>query len=113
MQKSKPPLQKQKGVALILMAFIIGLAVIAYLFHALDPQRLRLEQDKKTMQTLNEAKQALIAWSVSHKYNPGQMPWPDRNGDGVYDGSSDCVTTLFQYSFLLGQLPSKPDTVLV
>ena len=110
MQKSKKPHKKQKGAALILMAFIIGLAVIAYLLHALDPQRLRLEQDKKTMQTLNEAKQALIAWSVSHKYNPGQMPWPDRNGDGVYDGSSDCVTTLFQYSFLLGQLPSKPDT---
>ena len=110
MQKSHKPINKQTGAALILMAFIIGLAVIAYLLHALDPARLRLEQDKKTMQTLNEAKQALIAWSVSHKYNPGQMPWPDRNGDGVYDGSSDCVTTPFQYSFLLGQLPSKPDT---
>ncbi len=110
MQKPNKILEKQKGVALILMAFIIGLAVIAYLLHALDPQRLRLEQDKKTMQTLNDAKQALIAWSVSHQYNPGQMPWPDRNGDGIYDGSSDCVTTPFQYSFLLGQLPSKPDT---
>ena len=110
MQKSHKPINKQKGAALIFMAFIIGLAVITYLLHALDPARLRLEQDKKTMQTLNEAKQALIAWSVSHQYNPGQMPWPDRNGDGIYDGSSDCVTTPFQYSFLLGQLPSKPDT---
>ena len=110
MQNRHRPIYKQQGAALILMAFIIGLAVIAYLLHALDPQRLRIEQDKKTMQTLNEAKQSLIAWSVSHKYNPGQMPWPDRNGDGVYDGSSDCVTTPFQYSYLLGQLPSKPDT---
>ena len=101
---------KQKGAALIIMAFIIGLAVIAYLLHALDPQRARIEQDKKTVESLNAAKQALIAWSVSHKYTPGQMPWPDRNGDGVYDGSSDCVTAPFQYSFLLGQLPSKPDT---
>ncbi len=110
MQKSHKPINKQKGAALIFMAFIIGLAVITYLLHALDPVRLRAEQDKKTMQMLNEAKQALIAWSVSHQYNPGQMPWPDRNGDGIYDGSSDCVTTPFQYSFLLGQLPSKPDT---
>lgn len=111
MQKLHKPINKQKGAALILMAFIIGLAVIVYLLHALDPQRLRAEQDKKTMQMLNEAKQALIAWSVSHQYTPGQMPWPDRHQDPlIYDGSSDCVTTAFQYSYLLGQLPSKPDT---
>ena len=108
MQKSKKPHKKQKGVALILMAFIIGLAVIAYLFHALDPQRLRLEQDKKTMQTLNEAKQALIAWSVSHPLHPGQMPFPDRGTGGGYDGKSDCNppnNNPLLYSFLIGQLP--------
>ena len=109
---------KQKGATLIIMAFIIGLAVIAYLLHALDPQRLRLEQDKKTTQTLNEAKQALIAWSVSHQLHPGQMPFPDRNKDvngvsTVYDGKSDCLppnyvnssTMVYGYSVLLGQLP--------
>ena len=108
MQKS---ITKQKGAVVILIAFIIGLGLLAYLLHAFDPARLRLEQDKKTMQTLNEAKQALIAWSVSHQYTPGQMPWPDRHLDPlIYDGSSDCVTTPFQYSYLLGQLPSQPDT---
>lgn len=102
---------KQKGAVLILMAFIIGLGVLAYMLHAFDPARLRVEQDKKTYQALNEAKQALIAWSVSHQYTPGQMPWPDRHLDPlIYDGSSDCVTTAFQYSYLLGQLPSQPDT---
>jgi hypothetical protein len=105
------PAAKQKGIALILMAFIIGLAAVAYILHALDPARLRAEQDKKTMQTLNLAKEALIAWSVGHVFSPGQMPWPDRHLDPlIYDGSSDCVTTLFQYSYLLGQLPSQPDT---
>jgi hypothetical protein len=111
MQNLNKPLSKQKGAVLILMAFIIGLGVLAYMLHAFDPARLRLEQDKKTYQTLNEAKQALIAWSVSHQYTPGQMPWPDRHLDpGIYDGSSDCATTAFQYSNLLGQLPSLPDT---
>ena len=111
MQKLNQTIAKQKGAVLILMAFIIGLGVLAYLLYAFDPARLRLEQDKRTMQTLNEAKQALIAWSVSHRFSPGQMPWPDRHLDvGIYDGSSDCVTTLFQNSFLLGQLPSQPDT---
>jgi hypothetical protein len=111
MQKLNKQISKQKGAVLILMAFIIGLGVLAYMLHAFDPARLRLEQDKKTYQTLNEAKQALIAWSVSHQYTPGQMPWPDRHLDpGIYDGSSDCATTAFQYSNLLGQLPSLPDT---
>ena len=107
MQKPNKSLQKQKGAALILMAFIIGLAVIAYLLHALDPQRLRLEQDKKTMQTLNEAKQALIAWSVNHPNTPGLMPYPDRNNDGNYDDTSDCYANNVNFApnFTLGRLP--------
>lgn len=100
-------IHKQQGAALIIMAFILGLIAIAYLLHALDPQILRLQQDKKTMQTLSEAKQALIAWSVSNTLHPGQMPFPDRNLDGNYDGNSDCnsPTSTFVYSFLIGQLP--------
>ena len=101
------PKAKQKGAVLIMMAFIIGLAVIAYLVHALDPARFKAEQDKKTMQSLNAAKQALIAWSVSNSLHPGQMPFPDRNSDGNYDGNSDCNSPVstFVYSFLIGQLP--------
>jgi hypothetical protein len=109
-QTHKQP-NKQKGAVLILMAFIIGLGVLVFLLNSFDPKKMRLGQDKKTYQTLNEAKRALIAWSVGHIYAPGQMPWPDRHLDPlIYDGSSDCVTTVFQYSYLLGQLPSQPDT---
>jgi len=108
--KSSSPKFHQKGAVVILMAFIIGLGTAAYLLKAFNVSNLQAEQDKKTYQSLKDAKHALIAWSVSHEYTPGQMPWPDRNGDGNYDGSSDCVTTLFQYSYLLGQLPSVPDT---
>ena len=107
MQKSHKSINKQKGAALIFMAFIIGLAVIAYLLHALDPARLRLEQDKKTMQTLNEAKQALIAWSANHPNTPGLMPYPDRNNDGNYDDRSDCFASNVNFApnFTLGRLP--------
>ncbi len=102
---------KQKGATLILVTFIIALAATVYVLKAYDPAQLRLEQDKNTYLALNKAKEALIAWSVGHQYTPGQMPWPDRHLDpAIYDGSSDCVTTAFQYSYLLGQLPSIPDT---
>lgn len=98
---------KQTGATLILMAFIIALATTVYLLKAYDPTQLRLEQDKKTYLALNEAKQALIAWSASHMYHPGQMPFPDGNADGNYDGISNCnaAAPTFSYSFLLGQLP--------
>jgi hypothetical protein len=104
---------KQKGAVVILIAFIVGLGVLAYLLNAYDPARLRLAQDKKTMQALNEAKQALIAWAVSHPDYPGQMPLPDRNGEATpnYDGFSDCPPsgTPFSepssYALLIGQLP--------
>jgi hypothetical protein len=107
MQKLNQTIARQKGAVLILLAFIIGLGVLAYLLHAFDPARLRLEQDKKTYQTLNEAKQALIAWAVSHPNTPGLMPYPDRKGDGNYDDTSDCYisTVNFNYLFTLGRLP--------
>ena len=107
MQKLNQQSQKQKGAVLILLAFIIGLGVLAYTLHAFDPARLRIEQDKKTMQSLNEAKQVLIAWSVNHPNTPGLMPYPDRNGDGNYDDTADCYASNVNFSpqFTLGRLP--------
>ncbi|OQW69854.1 MAG: hypothetical protein BVN34_02905 [Proteobacteria bacterium ST_bin12] len=100
---------RQSGVALILTAFILALIATAYLLKSYDQNSLRVEQDKKTYLALNQAKQALIAWSASHLYYPGQMPFPDRNGEPVpnYDGLSDCnsPTSTFSYSLLIGQLP--------
>ena len=107
MQKLNLSNNKQKGAVLILIAFIIGLATAAYLLHALDPARLRLEQDKKTYQSLNAAKQALIAWSVNHPNTPGLMPYPDRNGDLNYDDTADCYASNVNFApqFTLGRLP--------
>src|SRR3972149_1749447 len=96
---------KQRGAALIFIVFILGLGIAAYTIKVFNTASMQSQQDQKTLQTLGEAKKALIAWAVSHPNTPGQMPWPDRNGDGDYDGNSDCVSTAFQYSYLLGQLP--------
>lgn len=103
---------KQKGAALIFMAFILGLGAAVYVLKTYNADAARVKQDEKTYQTLKEAKVALIAWAVSYKSAPGQLPWPDRK-EAVspnYDGSSDCVATTFQPSYLLGQLPSVPTT---
>lgn len=98
---------KQSGVVMVLMMFLIGLAVSAYLIKSLNAASSQVRQDVKTMQTLAEAKATLIAWAVSHPDAPGLMPYPDRNGDGNYDGRSDCYASNvnFAYDFTIGRLP--------
>lgn len=97
MQKLNQSIARQKGAALILMAFIIGLAVAAYLLHALDPSRLRLEQDKRGGQILALAQDAIISYSISRTgagERPGEMPRPDYFAASEapnfnYDGDTD------------------------
>ena len=97
MQNPIKPFQKQKGAALIIMAFIIGLAVIAYLLHGLDPARLRGEQDKKNAFILMQSKDAIISYSISRAVSgerPGDMPRPDSFATTEapnynYDGDTD------------------------
>jgi hypothetical protein len=97
----------QQGAALILIAFIIGLGAAAYLLETFDTKSLQTKQDIKTYQALKDAKVALIAWAVNHPNTPGLMPYPDRNGDGNYDDTSDCYASNISFNpiFTLGRLP--------
>jgi hypothetical protein len=105
-----PSRRKQIGAALILIMFILGLGIAAYTIKAFTAASAQVRQDEGTKKTLGEAKAALIGWAVSNRYTPGEMPWPDRNLDGNFDGSSDCATTSFNHSLFIGQLPSRPAT---
>jgi hypothetical protein len=99
--------RQQHGAALILLVFILALAMTTYLIKTLNSDSLKVERERRTMENLSTAKEALIAWAVSNSINPGQMPYPDRAGGGGYDGRSDCLpsTIAFNYNFLIGQLP--------
>jgi len=70
------PLLKQRGMALIMLVFIIALAAAAYLLHISNPVILKTERDKKTVAALSEAKAALIGWSVQNG-TPGKLPCPE------------------------------------
>ncbi|HWT29305.1 MAG TPA: hypothetical protein VN084_07315, partial [Methylophilaceae bacterium] len=95
---------------MILIMFMLGLGVIAFMLKSVGTSTLEFQQKDRTTQALNGAKEALIAWAVSHSDYPGQLPWPDRNGDGNYDGGSDCATTSFSTSMFIGQLPISTST---
>lgn len=63
---------------------------------------------------LQDGRQALLQWAGQRITRttptltpPGFLPYPDRNGDGNYDGTSDCLsgTGVAQNSWRTGRLP--------
>ena len=106
----------QRGAALLTLLMAVVLVSCAIL---LDGPRqappARWQRDAITTRSLFDAKQALIAWSVTlspvagQGIAPGLLPFPDRRRDGNYDGKGDCVTFGLNASHLLGRLPWAGD----
>lgn len=68
--------RKQSGVSLLIVFVILLFGTSSYLILSSDFNKRKLEKNQKTMQALNEAKLAMIGWSVKHK-NPGTLPCPE------------------------------------
>ena len=69
-------LYPQRGMTLIMLVFIIGLMATAYLVYALDANEVNIERDKTTAQALEEAKAAIVGWSLVQP-TPGMLPCPE------------------------------------
>ena len=69
--------QSQSGVALLLFLFIVFIAGATLMISATNSTSQRLALDAKTQLALEQAKEAVIAWSVSHPTSPGQLPCPE------------------------------------
>ena len=106
------PAPRQRGAALLGLLGLILLAAIIALVGRFDSQAsigtLSKSSDGKA---LADAKAALIAWSAT--YTPsaaqfstiGNLPYPDRDGDGRYDGFADCDALGVNDLALVGRLP--------
>jgi hypothetical protein len=106
--KPVPMRRSQYGAALILIMFMLGMGVVAFMLKSVNSGSFEFQQQEKTTLALNEAKEALIAWSASHPNWPGILPFPDRKETSSppnYDGKSDCVTSGLNFSHLIGMLP--------
>jgi type II secretory pathway pseudopilin PulG len=99
----------QQGMAMLILVLMIALVLTSYLVSGLNGESYKRNKELKTARVLVQAKEALIGWSVAHPQYPGMMPFPDRNGDGDYDGNSDCVAA-FTYAHLIGRLPFATQT---
>lgn len=104
------PRRRQSGIALLAFSVLLAIVSVGLLVERLSTRsQNNTARERASNEVLAHAKANLIAWSVSHPTEPGRLPWPDRNGDGNYDGASDCVTTGFSSAHLLGRFPHAGD----
>lgn len=102
-------IKKQRGAVLLVLLTIVVLGAATLLVSKLGRYNSFLAQDQDSMESLAEAKTALIGWAASHPDSPGLLPFPDRNDDGNYDGESDCPASPVANTHLTGQLPRFGD----
>jgi len=100
--------KRQSGAVLLVLLIVVVLGMASLLVSKLGKFNTFQQRDQRTMVALAEAKSALLGWSVAHPVRSGLMPFPDRNGDGFYDGMSDC-TAVITINNLIGQLPRFND----
>ena len=75
-----------------MLFLLVGLGIGATLFFSTwNRSTGRLAQERQTQNSLNQAKQALIAYAVSiypsGNTRPGDLPCPDKNNDGKKESS--------------------------
>ncbi len=100
------PPRRERGAALLIILTIIGIGAAFLLVSALNKANQQIERDRITAAALAQAKDALIGYAVANTATPGGLPFPDRNNDGNYDGSGDCVPSGFDpAAHLLGKWP--------
>lgn len=108
-------LSKQRGMTLVMLIFIVGLAATGYLLHALNPAAMQNQRDKKTAAALAEAKAALIGYAAgvdltpgfctTNCPRPGDLPCPDTDNDGVAEFACGNASGTTGQSSRLGRLP--------
>lgn len=98
-------LKSQQGAALLLLMLLVLIGVSSVVMVNLSNPSGHLMQTDDSMKNLRKARELLLGWAVSHPDRPGLLPLPDLNGDGNYDGNSDCLNTPLNAASLLGKFP--------
>jgi hypothetical protein len=106
---------RQRGIALLILLAIVGMAVIFALVAGLNKSAndLARARDLKTYAAMAQAKAALIAYAVTYKdthdnnpnyYVPGYLPCPDQGSGTEGVAAANCGASLVS---AVGKLPWK------
>ncbi len=107
---------QQRGVALLIFVIVLVLGSITYYLTSLSVEDIKLYQKEKTAQSLQQAKQALLAYAAAYSDLdsdgdgnadfPGEfgfLPCPDYNNgldEGIEDSSPCAVTNISKLGYL-------------
>ena len=102
----------QRGYAMLGIIAAIGVAATAVVVASLSATAVRNEQGRKDSNALALAKQALIASAASSNTQPGSLPCPDTNNDGLSDlnmTSGACASSVGRLPWQTLGLPDLRD----
>jgi hypothetical protein len=90
--------QRQRGIALIALMFILALVVTGVILGSLNNNTFQLARNQADSDQLLQAKMALLAYAIGASgagQRPGDLVRPDILSDANYDGSTDsgCLDT--------------------
>lgn len=96
--------KKQSGIVLLLTIVLLALAAVTLFVKSMSAQEIKMNSSLSDMAKLKQAKQALIAYAITHADGAGSgdagefgyLPCPDRNsgipqGEGEQDGNCSGV----------------------
>jgi type II secretory pathway pseudopilin PulG len=119
-----PPSGRNRGAALLLLLLAVVLAFSAVLVTSLAGSKPEIERQKRTLEALAQAKQALIAWALMQGdenpatktddglikptyHRPGSLPCPDRNYFGNANSGNASGSCSGSGGTSIGRLPWK------
>ncbi|HTP97527.1 MAG TPA: hypothetical protein VMK05_16870, partial [Burkholderiales bacterium] len=112
--------RREQGQAFLATVLLVGLAAAAVVYALASPNNVTLDSDKKTMNALAQARDALIGRAAADGSIPGSLPCPDlltNNGtsnvpnDGVADllAGNDCPSYVGRLPWRTLGLPDLRD----
>jgi hypothetical protein len=102
MRSGRTPLaRRQRGMAMLALVVLVTLVSTYAVSDALTRinAQVKTERENLSRQSMKEAKAALIAWSASQAWatnsndQPGSLPCPDVNNDGLSDYTGNACTS--------------------
>jgi type II secretory pathway pseudopilin PulG len=97
----------QQGMVLIIVVALVLLGGVLFVLSTVKVTAVSVERNRATNEALAKAKDALIAYAVSHGARPGSLPCPDANDDGEAKSAEDYDAATGACNSLIGRLPWK------
>lgn len=109
---SPPPPDKSRGAALLLFLLVIVIGFASFLLSSFSTHSSEAQRQRKTMEALAQAKEALIGRAASDANRPGSLPCPDvENDDGVTElfNGIECKAYIGRFPWKTLGLPELHD----